>query len=151
MMSVNGRNTVPASAAENPCTWMRAKGRKNNAPPRAAYRTSVNKLIALNVRDRNNSTGNIGLGFRASSQTKVPRSRTPVSSATRTIASHQAKDKAPERSKTKQRTAPIQTTFGVCIAALGYAVKGNPESWDCKQWINEKNPAPSEMIDNPAT
>jgi hypothetical protein len=121
MIIVNGRKAAPASAAEKPCTWISAKGRKKNAPPNAAYRRSVNKLTALNVRDRNNSSGNIGVGLRVSCQIKSARSSDPVSSAARTIGSFKPETGAAIRPKVRlpsevnPRSAPRSQSSAVRV------------------------------------
>src|SRR6202050_5204991 len=43
MISVKGRNAAPARNAENPSTWMSAKGRKKNPPPPAPQKKREDK------------------------------------------------------------------------------------------------------------
>jgi hypothetical protein len=84
MMSTNGSSAEPAAVGEYPWIWIILKGRKNNAPLRLAYSSSVSRLAPLKVRARNSPSGSIGSAILDSTTRKATTATAPRTSAART-------------------------------------------------------------------
>src|SRR4051795_2332740 len=77
MMIVTGSSAAPDAIGENPATTCSATTSTKNTPDSAAYTANVTTLVAVKSRDRNTSSGSIGLADRASTRTNATRQATP--------------------------------------------------------------------------
>src|SRR6266446_3496566 len=98
---------------------MRSKGRKKNAPPSAAYRRNVNRLIPVNVRERNKPSGIIGAALCCSAQRNTTRSSEPTTTDDMTVGFRQPRSDDAINPKTRlpnpanASSAPTQSSPGL--------------------------------------
>ncbi len=125
--AVTGNSAVPAANGENPETTCRLITTKKKTPASAAYTTNVTRLVALNVPERNTSSGSIGCLDRASLTTNPTIPVAPMTSAPRTKVSpgprsgQAVKAYVTPPSPTAHSTAPSRSS---CLAASGSADSG---------------------------
>src|SRR5262249_34905740 len=103
--------------------------------------------------DRNMVSGSIGARLWPSTHTNAPSRTNPTLSDRITpLQNRQGDQSVGETAETDQhqeRAFPVVSWPCLWITALRHVIKGDQDCWQCEDGVNEKNPTPTEMIDNP--